>query len=365
MRNRYPIIVSSIAVALTLSCTHVNDGTRIRFRIHHAIGHTVYLQPIAFAGEQQTTLDSAIVIEPDQTIQFTVAGSEQRPFNLRVKGARLAVFFINDAPEITIEANIFRPNDFSISNSPATASVKEFLKAQNTLAQQIREEFESHDSSNTPSKNEKIAEFFQKYINYADTVSSPGAFLYVYNSIDFGKDYTRLKKFILRAAARFSTSNAIQRLKNETLDYLRTFEVEYQVGDSLPELTLPDERGLPFSTSSLRGKYVFLDFWSTWCNACLQYDPIKVKVKKKYSPTKFEIVSIALDAEKDAWERYTETNHLDWVQLIDEKMWRGPTLQAYRIDSIPFNFLLDPEGRIISKAIKPDSLIATLARFLK
>src|SRR6185369_14055447 len=157
----------------------------------------------------------------------------------------------------------------------------------------------------------------------------------------------------------------IQKLKDETLDYLKIFEEEYNVGDVLPELVLPDRMGIKFSTYSLKGKFVFIDFWSTWCEACMQYDKEKEKAKKIFAPEKFEIVSIALDAEKEAWKNYLQQKKYDWPQLIDEKMWNGPTRKAYKIDSIPFNFLVAPDGRVLAKAIKPDSVVAVISKNIK
>jgi len=209
-----------------------------------------------------------------------------------------------------------------------------------------------------------IAYFFKQYINYADSVSSPAAFLFIYNNVDFGNDHQGLKNFISRAAQRFPDNNEIQKLKQRTLEYLRIFEKEYNVGDYLPELTLPDKSGQIFSTYSVKGKYVFMDFWSTWCSACLKYDQVKATAKRNFPGDKFEVVSIALDSEKDTWRHYIEANKFNWVQLIDEKMWRGPTIKAYSIDSIPFNFLLAPDGKILSKAIKSDSVMQVLSKLI-
>jgi thiol-disulfide isomerase/thioredoxin len=377
MKINLSVIGYFLGFVFTISCNQKKPKTKIAFRIHHAKGFKIFLQPLTFAGETKQILDSETVKSGNELIIFNVPASEQRPYNLKVWNSRLDIFFINDAPEITIEANILKPKEFSVQHSPATMSVKEFLDRQKKLAEQIQKKFEMSDSSKAKvisvqmsdsmfqEKNRTLSDFFQQYINYADTVSNPGAFLYIYNNIDFGKNYAGLKKFILKAAARFPSNKPIQHLKDETLDYLKTFEIEYTVGDYLPELHLPDQRGQEYYTSFLKSKYVFMDFWSTWCEACLKYDVPKSAAKKKFPADKFEIVSIALDAEKDAWKHYIEAKNYNWIQLIDEKMWQGPTLKTYRIDSIPFNFLLNPEGKIIYKAIKPDSLVPILSKLIK
>jgi thiol-disulfide isomerase/thioredoxin len=352
-------------------------GTKLIFHIHHAYGHQVYLEAIPFADEKRYVIDSAMVKNGNDLITFNIPKLEERPYKLRVSNSRLEVVFINDTEEIIIEGNIFKPNDYRIEHSPATVSVKLFLDDQSKLvlkSSKLQFQLDSlrvnkasiriiDSISRESSRN--VSDLFQQYINYSDTVSSPGAFLYIYNNVDFGNNYEGLKKFILKAADRFPANNRIQYLKNETLDYLKTFEIEYNDGDYLPELHLPNQFGQEFSTSFLKGKYVFMDFWSTWCDACLKYDKAKETASKIFPADKFEIVSIALDSEKDVWKHYIEAKNYNWIQLIDEKIWQGPTLKTYRIDSIPFNFLLAPDGRILSKAIKPDSVIIIISKAMK
>ena len=351
--------------------------TKLIFHIHHAYGHKVYLEAIPFADEKRYVIDSAMVKNGNDLITFNIPKLEERPYKLRVSNSRLEAVFINDTGEIIIEGNIFKPNDYRIEHSPATISVKLFLDEQSKLVLKTSKLQFQLDSlrvnkasiriidSISRESSRNVSDLFQRYINYSDTVSNPGAFLYIYNNVDFGNNYEGLKKFILKAADRFPANNRIQYLKNETLDYLKTFEIEYNVGDYLPELHLPNQFGQEFSTSFLKGKYVFMDFWSTWCDACLKYDKAKETANKIFPVDKFEIVSIALESEKDVWKHYIEAKNYNWIQLIDEKMWQGPTLKTYRIDSIPFNFLLAPDGRILSKAIKPDSIIIVISKAMK
>lgn len=77
------------------------------------------------------------------------------------------------------------------------------------------------------------------------------------------------------------------------------------------------------------------------------------------------MVSIALDDEKERWIDAIKKDTLPWTQLVDEKMWFGPTAKTLKLDSIPFNFLVDKQGRILAKAIRPDSLHSAIARYLK
>lgn len=366
-------------IAFICFCCEQNKlpGTKISFHIHHAYGHKVFLQTIPYADERPAVVDSAMVKNGNDTVELFIPPGDERPYSLRVNDSRIDILIINDNPVITAEANIFKPLDHTVGNSKATKSVASFLDDQLKLSFKGKSEaakIDSLKSRNAPKQtidsltedyNQGSAYFFKQYINYADTVSSPAAFLFIYNSVDFGNDHRALKDFISKAAERFPENEEIQKLRQKTFEYLKIFEVEYNVGDYLPELILPDRNGNNFSTYSAKGKYVFMDFWSTWCGTCLKYDQAKAAAKKTLPGNKFEIVSIALDSEKDTWRRYIDASKFDWVQLIDEKMWRGPTLKAYSIDSIPFNFLLAPDGKILSKAIKPDSVLPVIYRSIR
>jgi thiol-disulfide isomerase/thioredoxin len=351
--------------------------TKVIFHIHHAYGHKVFLQTVPYTDEKPVTVDSATVKSGNDIIELFIPKGEERPYRVRIFESRIDILVINDSPAITVEANIFKPSEYTVKNSKATQSVKSFLDDQLKLSFKGRSDAAKIDSlklknapkatmdSLTNEYNKGVANFFTQYTNYADTVSSPAAFLYIYNNVDFGNDRQGLKNFISKAAQRFPDNGEIQKLKQKTLEYLKIFELEYRVGDYLPELVLPDRNGNNFSTYFAKGKYVFMDFWSTWCGACLKYDQAKATAKKVFPGDKFEIVSIALDSEKDTWRRYIEANKLNWVQLIDEKMWRGPTVKAYSIDSIPFNFLLAPDGRVLLKAIKSDSVMSVLSKLIR
>ncbi|HYM95352.1 MAG TPA: TlpA disulfide reductase family protein, partial [Chitinophagaceae bacterium] len=294
-----------------------------------------------------------------------------------IKGTDLRIMFIDDRPEIAIEANILHTEEYEVKGSPATTALKAFMEEQANLMEENRKKSAIIDSLKTrkfslhitdslqKEVNRDLVDFFQRYIKFADTISSPAAFLYIYNNVDFGRDYSGLKKFILHAAERFPSAPQVQKLKTETLEYLKAFGKQYNPGDQLPDVELPNVNGNIFSTSLLRGKYVFMDFWSTWCEDCLKYDAEKQRAKKEFSPDKFEIVSIALDAEKDTWKSYIEARKLDWPELIDEKMWEGPTARNLRVDSLPFNYLLAPDGKIIYKAVKPDSLLPILKKIIR
>jgi len=77
------------------------------------------------------------------------------------------------------------------------------------------------------------------------------------------------------------------------------------------------------------------------------------------------ITCIAVDDEQEQWHNMITKNNYNWPQLIDVKMWQGPAFKTFRFDSIPYNFLLSPTGKLMAKAIPADSVMIVISKFVK
>ncbi len=136
------------------------------------------------------------------------------------------------------------------------------------------------------------------------------------------------------------------------------------VGQMAPEFSQADTSGNPISLSSLRGKYVLIDFWASWCGPCRQENPNIVKAYAAYKDKGFDILGVSLDQQKSDWLKAIETDKLYWNQVSDLKYWENDVAKLYGIQSIPASFLLDKEGRIIAKNLRGAELEAKLAELM-
>ena len=131
---------------------------------------------------------------------------------------------------------------------------------------------------------------------------------------------------------------------------------------SAPEITLPSPKGDTIKLSSTRGSYVLLDFWASWCNPCRRENPNLVKAYDSYHRKGFQIFQVSLDKTKDAWVKGIEDDKLGrWIHVSDIKYWESPVIKLYKIESIPSNFLLDREGRVIATNLRGEKLQNKLA----
>ena len=137
------------------------------------------------------------------------------------------------------------------------------------------------------------------------------------------------------------------------------------VGTLLPDFTQPDTSGKPISLSSLRGKYVLIDFWASWCGPCRQENPNVVEAFNKFKNKNFTILGVSLDKAKPAWEEAIRLDNLTWMHVSDLQGWSNAVAQQYQIYQIPQNILIDPEGKIVAKNLRGNQLDRKLMRVLK
>jgi peroxiredoxin len=135
-----------------------------------------------------------------------------------------------------------------------------------------------------------------------------------------------------------------------------------RAGAEAPEISLPTPGGDTIKLSSTRGSVVLLDFWASWCAPCRQENPNLVNAYNLYHKKGFQIYQVSLDKTKEAWIKGIQDDQLGkWIQVSDVKYWNSIVVPLYKIESIPFNFLLDKEGRIIASNLRGEQLQTKLA----
>jgi thiol-disulfide isomerase/thioredoxin len=137
-----------------------------------------------------------------------------------------------------------------------------------------------------------------------------------------------------------------------------------QIGSVAPEIALKTPEGDSLKLSSLRGKYVLVDFWASWCGPCRRENPNVVKMYEKFKNKDFEILGVSLDQQQEPWVAAIKKDNLSWKHVSDLQYWRSIVVGDYGIEGIPHTVLLDKEGKIIAKNLRGAALETKLTEVL-
>jgi len=275
--------------------------------------------------------------------------------------------FAINSPDSLLHAEI-TGSQINTDNNNLSAQLRPFVEQAQKL--KIQEETASPEQQrsvefqNTMQERHKALQFAEKTTMKNFILTHPDSYLSLLALNSVGgpsPDPSELDPLYNSLSERLKNTEAAKVFKT-SLDGLRNTAI----GVIAPDFTQADANGIPVKLSSFRGKYVLIDFWASWCGPCRQENPNVVKVFNKYKDKNFTILGVSLDkAEgKENWLAAIKNDGLNWTQVSDLKFWHNQVAELYYVTSIPSNFLIDPNGKIIARDLRGDDLESKLEEVL-
>lgn len=144
----------------------------------------------------------------------------------------------------------------------------------------------------------------------------------------------------------------------------QTINAQPKYGNEAFEIALPSLSGDTLKLSSLRGKVVLLDFWASWCGPCRSANKDMAKLYSKFKDKGFEIFSVSLDDNKNAWEKAVKKDKITWQQVNDNGGWEAKTAAQWQIYALPTTFLVGKDGKLLAMDLTEKQLEKALKDLL-
>ncbi len=345
----------------------------------------VFLLQISFVSPTPILLDSARI--PAGKGRFSLSAKvakAQGLYELVFGNNLIDVPLVNDVPQVKVNVDLGKRDDFyEVSGSEASTQLKDLIidfGKKNFEAEKRAVIADSLRRANAPDSAQQAATtmgdlaiqdlntYLRQFINSSPNPTVAAVALTL-GSHSFSKsDFELTLSDLLK---KYPDNRVIRELKQGAdqqaaqLAQQQGQETDW-VGKQVPDFSLPDADGHPISLASYRGKYLLVDFWASWCGPCRAENPNVVKVHSEFKNKKnFAILGVSLDKDKADWQKAIREDGLDWMQISDLKFWNSKAVSTFQFEGIPFNLLIDPQGKVIASSLRGDYLENKLKEVLR
>jgi len=289
-------------------------------------------------------------------------------YQLQFIPAGTAIYLISDAVRLEVTINANDPQAYEVFGSQGSVALMNLQHRQKTIVDSLYI-IRNRITQRTPDEAALVKQsaameqrLHAMKLAFADTCRSPLATLFIAQQIDFQGNLTGQRHFAKNLARRFPKDNQVKDYISGVKQFLSILENEWEVGDSPPLNPFTDINGQSISLKTCLGKYCLLEFWAAYCPQCLKTLEHWRKLFRQLSTSGFQMITFSLDTDRVLLENVLSQKKFPWVTISDSEGWSGNIARTYQPDSIPYHFLLGPDGRILAKNLPQVQLEKFLER---
>jgi len=322
--------------------TGLEDGTWLYLRI----------------GKPEKTIDSAKLMNGRFTMSGRIDGQSEELILYTNHYTNYVTFWAeNKKINMTLKAGQFKKGLIKGSatqdeNRQMIAAKEQLARQQDSLTNALKTDTNARKRESMRAQlqyiEEKSRQFDRDYIRAHPASIIAANLLSIYTST-WGRDTTEA------LYQRMSSEIKKTRQGQEISDYI-ALNKNIKIGDHFADFEQPDPTGKKIRLSSLKGKYILIDFWASWCGPCRAENPALLETYQAYKDKGFIILGVSLDDNKTYWLNALKQDKLEWENVSDLRGDKNRAALIYGITGIPDNFLIDDKGTIIARNLHGEKL---------